>query len=412
MAKSPPPARKTAVTLGEANRKIDELRRGNVEVAEVAENLDQPMDPAVRVTSNSPYHKIDLRVDGTAVSGLTVVDFQQQIGGAVVRMGGIAGVWTHDNHRFRGYSRRVIDSSLRWMRREGFDVTMLFGIPSYYPKYGFAPAFPATSFVLALRDAETAAQPKGRLVDFDARKHLKPVLAMFAAENAGRTGPHLRDPRHWQPFRKGVVWGSKARCKVALSPRGQPLGYIAIQDEHLTASIVEIGSVPGREGAIFPVLLGAAAEHAWAQRLETLRFHLPEDHRFTEYCKPLGIRKEAVYRRDGAAMVRFINVTSTLSKLAPTLGPRLRGRGVLAIRTNLDDVSFRWRDGALTVQQGAAKGDAARLPQWALAQLVYGFRAAASLADHGVLRGPRVAIDQLGELFPVRPHFFHLVDDF
>ena len=50
--------------------------------------------------------------------------------------------------------------------------------------------------------------------------------------------------------------------------------------------------------------------------------------------------------------------------------------------------------------------------QWAVAQLLYGYRDAEALAAAGTLKAARPAVAALCEMFPPRPHFHYLVDHF
>ena len=52
------------------------------------------------------------------------------------------------------------------------------------------------------------------------------------------------------------------------------------------------------------------------------------------------------------------------------------------------------------------------MPQWALAQLLYGYRTAEALAAAGTLKASRQAVEALSDLFPLRPHFHYLADHF
>jgi len=394
---------------GDAVReRIDELRKRQVPIASDPENLDGPIDPEVRITESYPRHRVALMLDGQSVSELYVMDYRQQIGSSIVRMGGIADVATREEHRFRGYMQRVLQSALFWMRREGFDVSMLYGIRSFYPKHGYAPAFPRIKFTLPVRDAETVS-PAGHRLERFRREHLRAVLKMYDANNAGRTGPIRRDPAVWEPFRKGAEWHSKARCEVALDGRGRPAGYIAYDTRHLTAIVIEVGCATPH---VFADLLLAAARRALRQRLERIEFVLPEDDAFIEFCKPLGMCKETRYLQDGEAMIRVISVPAALTRVADELASRMRGSGRLNIRTNLDGACVTWSRGGLRVTGPRVGAPSARMPQWALAQLLYGYRTAAGLAACGVLRTTKAGLDVLEQMFPARPHFHHSVDYF
>ena len=235
------------------------------------------------------------------------------------------------------------------------------------------------------------------------------VLAMYHANIAGQTGPTLRDGRHWEPFRKGLRYKTKAICRVALDGRGCPAGYIVFHDEHLTATVIEAGYA---RRAVFPDLLRAAAGLAIGQRLERITLILPEDDPFIEFCIPLGLRKEVTYRSEGGGQVRMIRIPTALRKLADELAGRMAGAGELTIRTNLDDVHLAWRAGRLAVGPPRRGGPQARMPQWALAQMLYGYRGAEALAAEGTIQAPPQAVAALTTMFPLRPHFQPVVDHF
>lgn len=402
------PAPQRRLSHEEREARLTEQRRQRVPSRSSPEDLAQELEAGIRVRGKFPWHRVELVLDGEAVSSLAVTDFEQQIGARTVRMAGIGGVGTRQEHRLKGYSRRAMENALRWMRREGFDTSMLYGITSFYPKFGFAEAFPGVESKLAVRDAETVRPTGCRFVDY-APQHLRAALRMYRASNAGRTGPTRRDPRHWYPWRKGLHYGSPAACSVALDARGRAAGYVVCDSGFPSATVIEVG---WRRRAVFPDLLRHVARRAVEQRLEHVRLLLPEDDAFVAFCVPLGLEKAVRYRRDGGGMVRMINIPTALAKVADDLAARMSGPGSLTLRTNLDDVGLAWAGGRLSVGPPRRRGPQARLPQWAVAQLLYGYRSAEELADAGVLKGSREAVGALGEMFPVRPHHHYLVDHF
>jgi len=371
------------------------------------ENLDKPLDADIEVTGTAMERRLSLLVGDQAVSHVHIFDFRQQVGSQTLRMAGVGGVGTHEDHRRKGYARRVIINSLRWMRREGFDVAMLFGIKDFYPKFGYAQVFGDVRFKMAVRDAEVVAPGGYRFVNFGP-EYLDAVLAIYHSSNAGRTGPIRRDRKYWKPFRKGLQGDSKSACRVALDKSGRPVGYFVRDKEPIKPWIIEVGTATP---AVFPDILRAAAEIARRRRLKQIKFILPEDDAFIGFCLPLGIRKEVAYRRDGGAMVRMINIPAALKAIASDLGPRMHGSGRLNIRTNLESVGLSWSAGRLKVG-GLSNGPSLRMPQWALGQLLYGYRSASALAAVGVLKASRKSVVILDGMFPARPHFFYAVDAF
>jgi len=378
-----------------------------VPLSSESENLDLPIDDDIRITPGTSRHLLELIVGGMSVSHATIIDFEQQIGSLSVKMGGVAGVGTREDQRFKGYSRRVLENSLRFMRQSGCDTSMLFGICSYYPKYGFAPAFPTVRSTLAVRDAERAQAAGFKEEEFSPR-YLSPVLRMFNKENAGRTGPVRRDPKTWRPFRKGVNWQTKAHAVMLLDKRGRAAGYYVYDDTDGLA-VLEVGY---EKPAVFGDILAGLAARAWEMRYENFTLILPPDHLFMEFCKILGIVMSIHFRPDGEAMVRMINIPGALQRAAPELCRRMSGSGSIAIQTNLDSVQVEWSQGRLNVLPQVKLKNAVTMPQWALAQLFYGYNNARALAAAGYIRGTDKEIAILQQLFPTMQHFFHLVDAF
>ena len=79
-------------------------------------------------------------MDGEVASWLWVLDLPTRLLGQTVRMGGIGGVNTKESHRMKGYARRLLSDTVSYMTEQGYDVTMLFGIPDFYDKFGYIPA--------------------------------------------------------------------------------------------------------------------------------------------------------------------------------------------------------------------------------------------------------------------------------
>jgi len=363
------------------------------------ENLDVPLDQGVTVTDEGAHHKIAVAVDGKMVSSAFILDFEQQIGNCTVRMAGIGNVWTVHGQRKKGYARRMLSNMLRWVRQEGFDTTMLFGIPRFYPKFGYVQAFPDTKFTVSVRDTETLGHGRVKFVSYKAR-YLPALLRMHERNNAGRTGP-VRRPGKRKPWRREV--------RVALSELGRPIGYFSFDVGYDYMTVFEVGWTTRK---VFPDIALAAARIAAGLRLELVTYRLSEDHPLMEFCSSLRLRKRVTHRKDSGAQVRMVNIHTTLAKLVPDIGPRLRGSGSLNIATNLDSVSIVWSRGRCRIGAPRKGKPTVRMPQWALAQLVYGYRTAGSMAIGGTVKGSAASIEVVDKMFPIVPHSYYNADRF
>jgi len=384
------------------------LARRRTAIYSGPERPDRPLDRDIVVEEHGPRRRLILLVAGRPVSSTNICDLQQNFGTRRLRLGGIAGVHTVAEHRLKGYSRRVMVNSLRYMWRAGYDMALLFGIPAFYPKFGYAPVLPDVRFVLSVGDLAHFRSSGYRFVGFS-QKYLKAVLGMYHRNNAARTGPIYRDAGTWRPFRRGIRWGVRAVCRIILDKRDKPAGYFVYDAHAEGARIVEVGFV---SPDVFPAILAASVRLARRRGDDRIRFQLPEDSALMAFCKPFALEKHIRYRADGGAMARMINVRSTLNKLGPMLADRVTGTGSITIRTNLDGVSLAWSKGAMRISPPKRGGLQARLPQWALAQLLYGYQGAPALAASAILKASRQSVDTLARLFPPGPHYYYKVDSF
>src|SRR6266536_3592169 len=142
----------------------------------------------IRTRKETNYSTREMLIDGQVVCWLTLIDYAMRIGSARVRMAGIAGVETKSEHRMKGYMRVLFQDTLEYMRNEGFDVSMLFGIPSFYPKFGYATCMALYKVMVKTRNAELA---KGLARPVQARPiapaDLPAVAELYNRANASRS---------------------------------------------------------------------------------------------------------------------------------------------------------------------------------------------------------------------------------
>ena len=99
-------------------------------------------EPEIFHEDRGGHWQVALRLDGEVVSRVGVVKKRMRIGEAVVRMGGIAGVWTHEKHRLKGFASRCMEASIALLEAEGYEMSLLFGIADFYHRFGYGVVFP------------------------------------------------------------------------------------------------------------------------------------------------------------------------------------------------------------------------------------------------------------------------------
>jgi predicted acetyltransferase len=121
-----------------------------------ADGLPRP-DQAEIVTEPRPKGgvRFDLVHGGRSLSHLYVEPQLVHYGVAQVRVDHIGDVWTEEDCRGRGYSRRLISAAVDHMRAGDGAFSLLYGIGDFYHRFGYATL--GADFGLTLRSDSPSA---------------------------------------------------------------------------------------------------------------------------------------------------------------------------------------------------------------------------------------------------------------
>ena len=357
----------------------------------------------MRYTKKGPYTQIDLLDGETSISHLKVWDLTMRIDHVTMRCGGIGAVGTEAEHRQQGHSRRVIEYSLAWMAEQGYQLSALFGIPDYYPKYGFAVALIDSEITVATRDLESA--PKRYTARNMTPEDAPAVLSLYTLNRGSHSGSVVRDPATWNRFRLGANWTDRVGAFV-LTEGDEIVGYASYNLDYWRFAIGEVGY---RDASVFDSLLAEIGHRAAQQRVEQVRITTPLDDPFAVHCRRYGCEVKTTYPRHSNGMVRMVNQDATLAIVHPVLAERLAASqldwsGILTLETELGRSALALGDGsgAITVA----------LPHTLLMQWLTGYRGVAEgLTSIEQAPAPET-VALLQALFPTgQPHLW-LTDRF
>ncbi|MDH7602175.1 MAG: GNAT family N-acetyltransferase [Armatimonadota bacterium] len=367
-------------------------------------------------TTEGPRCHRALYVEGKKVSWLTLIDYSQRIGGAVVRMGGIAGVGTEPSERMKGYSRRVIEDTIRFMQNEGYDVSWLFGIRDFYPKFGYAVCMAPTTLTIATRDAERA---KDALGCFSVRPYaegdLDALIELYNSANQSRTGTLVRERGRFSGISKGSRWSIDAHVIVVTGPEDSFVGYAAYDKNETEVIVTEVESL---DLHAYPNLLYEFAKLAIERRTGSISILLPPDHPFAEFCHRYECTVTTNYARCGGGMGRIINLRSLFEKIAGELSRRLAvsehrdADTCLWISTDIGEIALLLRNGEVRIVDECDRANSVQIPQPRLAQLVYGYRSARDMLTEPGVVFSGAALSILETLFPPQNPYVWAADHF
>jgi len=386
-------------------------------------------EPQIRFVPDGGSTRAELLLGEQAISRLWIVPFTICIGVARVRMDGIGGVGTDEAHRRRGYSRRVLEASVSWMREQDGALSMLYGIREFYPKFGYATAGP-DHFIQLTRLRPDAAMPAGWTFRAVTPGDLPAIRRIYDASTGRAVGACARreDGSTWSRLREIAAGTVEDDCRVLLNPSGEVAGYLWegrrfwYNDilRHDFPDALVIAEVMAAGPAAADAALAAA--RVWAAE-ETRRHEKPVTSVLLSH-PPEGVVAAAAMRQDaridlqwsdcGSSMARVLNVERLARALVPELtvraqAARLPIAGTLRIETDLGAVTLDVGPDGVSVagEREAAADFRVRLPQEDLARLALGVFPPGDVVARLPAPPDAVTAELIGILFPRRhPHMW------
>ncbi len=327
----------------------------------------------------------ELLIEDRVASYLTVVERTMRIGVSTVRMGGIGGVGTHEEHRGKGYARRVLEHSVRWMAENGYDCSTLFGISDFYHKFGYAACFPECVIKVRTRAAEQAS--KSLSVRPFTPDDLPAVRAIYDAENALLTGAIVRgESARW--LTQGTGYGRQAKGFVFCDASGEVAAYAAYDaasDSNPITYEVAVGEVGARSPEYYSDIVRWAAELAITMRVGEISFQLPPDSAFGAYLTFYGAEQSLSYPRCWDGMGRIIRLKPFLEATLPEWTRRAREAKRLEpgasarLVTDLGEATLVWDGESVALSEEENASGTVTLGQDRLMQAAMGYHGAETI---------------------------------
>jgi predicted N-acetyltransferase YhbS len=249
--------------------------------------------------------------DGTPIAHIRIADRTMRLGSATLRVAGIGDVCTHPWHRKGGLMRRLFAHVVEFMRAEPYDLSMLWGIPRFYDKFGFIVALAQDWFqVPRVQVARFVPPYRGRRVR---RGDAAAVLRLFRDDLAVRTGAMERWGDVWLRRLLREKW-----TRLIEDKRGRPVAYYRAaprDDDAFGLTEASLGRAP-RDAVILSVI-GDLAKAARACEKPKLRFDLPASHPLGERCFADGCEVHRIGGHRGGGMARIANLDTLCQRMAP-----------------------------------------------------------------------------------------------
>ena len=374
--------------------------------------------------------RVEVLEAGQPISRLQIVRSQLRIGEATLPMDGIADVFTEPGHRQRGLARRLLEATVEHMRGGDAALTMLYGIPDFYHRFGYVTTGPEHRLYLNRLDQPVAFPDGWTARPLDAAD-IPAVRRLYAAATADVSGAAARADDSW-------VWarlaGSLAPgppetdgwegCQVLVSADGVVEAYIwrgrgfwytdMVQRQHpedlALAEAVAAGRDAARAALAHCRRWALAAAAARGRPVQRVILGLTPEGEVARAAARQDATFEQRFEATGGSMARVLHTGRLLTALTPELARRAAGAGLPELT-----LACETEEGAARVTLPGAPGATPpetvtlRLPQAVLARLALGVYPPPELA--GDLTPPPDARQRevLDALFPRRhPHMYWL----
>ncbi len=232
-----------------------------------------------------------------------------RLGEARLKTGGFGWVTTEPRHRQKGVCRALVLETLDYMRRHGYHVSLLFGIPNFYHRFGFATALADYAITVELEEAATIPHLTHQLRDakpgdIPAIQRIHNANDADVACSAIRTCAHLTNK--WTHLAKTV--------RVLANDQGKVVAYFMARKEGARLAVDEAGvSEPG----LCEAVLAACARKATDEMVGRMQFLLPPTHPLARFLLQYKSTHEMRVTHDEGGMLAFINLGETLESMTP-----------------------------------------------------------------------------------------------
>ncbi|NOZ19994.1 MAG: GNAT family N-acetyltransferase [Planctomycetes bacterium] len=244
-----------------------------------------------------------------------------KLGAARLRVGGIGDVTTHFRQRKKGIAAAAMIDAIDFMKEDGFDLSILFGIPNFYHRFGFAPVIPPAPTLTLDAPALDGLKQRHRCRAFRAADIPK-LDAFKRRHDPLDTLSVCRTPAHWR-YRLSRWAGSP----LFYDKRGRLVAYMQVSAEQDQVRVHEVVAAPDEE--VYASVVKELARRARRQVVRRIALQIPPDHPMAEYCIRFGCQYLMRYHKNADGLGRVINVGSFVRKMLPEW-ERLLSRSELA----------------------------------------------------------------------------------
>ena len=335
------------------------------------------------VTGDPNFCKGDLRIveaEGKIVSMMLIIRRQVRIGRAIVNSAIVSPVATRVGHEKKGYCSLVMRDAIGYMKKQGFDLTTLWGHPWLYAHYGYSPAMVSPSVAIKPERCHPTEVKDTFTIQPYEESQAKAVTDIYHNNTVNQVLAKIRNP---EPF-EWKVHSPNVEFQMVIDKKDRVIGYYSIS--HTAPSgrnPLEIG-VANTEAC--KIIFNKLLDYAKKKKLAELICPMTTQHPFAEFA--YWQNAELRTRASGAGFARILNMTTLFDKMKKELENRLNHSEFynktlsLVVKKGKETINLLINDGEIIVSTEEEKADyTLEAPLPSLNPLVTGYKSVHELVE-------------------------------
>ncbi len=230
-----------------------------------------------------------------------------RIGEARLKMGGFGWVATAPDFRNKGVSRSLMQDTLQYMAKHKYHVSMLFGIPNYYHRFGFTTTLADYDIILDADEIQTV--PTTLIMRTAKPGDIQAIRKIHDASDVKLACSLLRSSAHMTN-----KWENFQHIRVLTNDQGKVEAYIFARRKENYLSVDELG-VTDTNSCM--AVLNSCSKIMREEAVAQCKFLVPPTHPFARFLLKFKSTHEMHIHRDSGGMMAIIDTAEALQHMIP-----------------------------------------------------------------------------------------------
>lgn len=336
------------------------------------------------------------------LSRMEILTMNMWFNGIQIPVAGIGGVYTPKKYRNLGYARRCLEYALDLLKKNGQSISLLFGIPHFYEKFGFTTIMPWYG-VYVQPDSWPILPQTPKMNDYSSADVVS-MVNLYHRSAASGVGPIVRDAK--KPIRPfyPTLWRNGGVIRILKDRQKRLTGYVWHSEPGTTEfEVLEVGAADNHS---FSLILAYLLVETRKRSKSYFIAVLPPDDPFALYLKKFGAKYVVHVKQTGGGMAAILNLKDIIKRVEVVFRQRIR-----LIKSNLVPkmltISTEKENTILHLGGNGARANL-EIPQKVLTQLLFGYASFSEAVKNGSKSSLKSEIGEM--LFPKFYAFTYLKD--